>query len=65
MLADGEGGQRAAEDRETALAWYRRSLDQWKKLEGQKGFLPLYAAAMEAAGRAMATIGAQDKGVRR
>jgi tetratricopeptide (TPR) repeat protein len=38
ILSVREHGDRAVQDRSAAGMWYRRSLDQWHKLESQNGF---------------------------
>jgi eukaryotic-like serine/threonine-protein kinase len=61
ILAGGEAGQQAAGDREAARAWYRRALDEWRKLEHDKAFLPPFPAEMKAAEQALAPGGLDRK----
>ncbi len=61
ILADGETGERAAEDREAARVWYGRALDEWRKMEHDKAFLPPYPAEMKAAEQALAPGGLDRK----
>jgi hypothetical protein len=48
ILSREESGQQAAEDRNAARLWFQRALDQWNKLEPQKGFQGQYRKEMEA-----------------
>jgi hypothetical protein len=62
ILSDGETGQPAAEDREAARSWYRRALDEWRKMEHDKAFTPPFPAEMKAAEDALAPGGLDRKG---
>jgi hypothetical protein len=61
ILADDETGRQEAGDREAARAWYQLALDQWRKLEHDKGFLPPFPAEMKAAEQALAPGGLDRK----
>lgn len=61
MLAGGETGQRADGDREAARDWYRRALEEWRKLEHDVAFVPPFPAEMKAAEQALAPGGLDRK----
>jgi serine/threonine protein kinase/tetratricopeptide (TPR) repeat protein len=63
ILAGLETGQQAAADREKARAYYRRALDDWRKVEHDKTFFPPLPAEMKAAERALAPAGLDPKRV--
>jgi hypothetical protein len=63
IFAHGENAGLAAGDRETARVWYQRALDEWRKLEHEKGFLPPLASEMKAAELALAPGGLDRKGM--
>jgi tetratricopeptide (TPR) repeat protein len=57
ILSSREHGNQAVRDRQAARAWYRSALDEWGKLEPQKGFVAPYRRDMEAAAQALAAGG--------
>ena len=60
ILADGEIGRQEAGDRAAARAWYQLALNEWRKLEHDKAFLPPFPAEMKAAEQAL-TPGGLDR----
>jgi tetratricopeptide (TPR) repeat protein len=55
ILSGREHGDPALRDRQAAQAWYRRALDEWHRLEPQKGFTLALRHEMEAAEQAVAS----------
>jgi hypothetical protein len=54
ILAAGETGQESAEDRAAARGWRQRALNEWRKIEHDKAFVPPFPAEMKAAEKALA-----------
>ncbi len=57
-LSGREHGEQALQDRQAARAWYQRAVDEWHKIEPQKGFTPSFRREMESAAQALASVGA-------
>jgi len=54
ILSRREQGEPAVQDRLAARAWYQRALDEWRRLEPQKGFILAFRREMDTAAQALA-----------
>jgi serine/threonine protein kinase len=60
MCAEQEVGERRDRDREIARDWYRRSMEEWRKLEPLQGFTMVRKKEMELAAAEQAALEAKD-----
>jgi len=63
-LAERERGAQRERDRTTARDWYRKSMEEWKKLEPMQGFTGLRRREMEATAAEQAALDASTRGSR-
>jgi tetratricopeptide (TPR) repeat protein len=64
ILAEREAGQQRNRDRETARDWYRRSMEEWRKLEMLEGFTMVQKKEMQLAAAELASLETQLGGAR-
>jgi tetratricopeptide (TPR) repeat protein len=62
LLADHELGEQRERDRGIARDWYRRSIEEWRKLEPLQGFTMVRKKEMELAAAEQSALEAQGRG---
>jgi hypothetical protein len=61
-FAERERGELRDRDRESAREWYRRSMDEWRKLEPLQGFTALRRKEMESTAAELAALDDRSRG---